>query len=70
MTKAVNVHQMDLFLAVTKKLGEIRPRIPADNRSNAVIAACNMIVAAYSMSNEEFVQHFGETGERLPKIQK
>lgn len=68
MSKAVSVNQMDLFLAITKKLGQVRPAIPADNRSNAVIQACNMIVAVYAMSNEEFVERFGETGERLPKI--
>ena len=68
MSKAVVVHQMDLFLAITKKLGEVKPKIPADNRSNAVIAACNIIIAAYAMTNEEFVARFGETGEGLPKI--
>lgn len=63
-----NVDQMNIYLAVAKELGKVRPKLPADSRSNVIIAAANMVVSIYDLSNAEFVSRYGEIGQNLPKV--
>ena len=61
----INLDQMKLFCDITKAVSKQQRNIPADNRSNAIIKAANIIVMAYSMTNEEFIREFGEKGDGL-----
>ncbi|MDU6089776.1 hypothetical protein [Pantoea vagans] len=65
MSKPVDLNQMDLFCAIAAAIAKQKPKLPADNRSNVVIKAANMIVECYGMSNEDFVAKYGDTGQRL-----
>lgn len=65
MSKPVQFDQMKLFCDIGAAMSKQHKKIPADNRSNAVIKAANMIVEAYSMTNAEFVEKYGDTGQRL-----
>jgi predicted alternative tryptophan synthase beta-subunit len=65
MEKTFELDQMQLFCDISKAIAKQNKKIPADNRSNAAIKAANMIVMAYSMTNEEFVSQFGSAGHGL-----
>ena len=63
--EVINLDQMQLFCDISKAISKQQKKIPADNRSNAIIKAANIIVMAYSMTNEEFIREFGEKGDGL-----
>lgn len=65
MGKAVQLDQMKLFCDIAAAIAKQQKKLPADNRSNVVIKAANMIVECYGMSNDEFVAKYGSTGEKL-----
>jgi len=54
-SKRYELDQMALFVAITAAIAKQQPKIPADNRANVAIEAANMIVKAYSMTDEEYV---------------
>lgn len=45
--QSYKISQIDLFVAITNELCRQQPGLPADNRSNVVIQAANMIVQEY-----------------------
>jgi hypothetical protein len=53
MTQIYYIDQMALFCAISKEIARQHPRMPADDRSNAIIKAANDICAAYKMTPEE-----------------
>ncbi len=65
MSKTVQLDQMQLFCDISAAIAKQCPKLPADNRSNVVVKAANMIVAVYGMTNDEFKEQHGDTGQKL-----
>lgn len=59
MSKPYQLDQMKLFCDITAAIAKQHPRLPADNRANVAIEAANLICAAYSMTDEEYVASKG-----------
>lgn len=55
MSKTYQIDQMKLFCDIASAIAKQHPGMPADNRSNVVIEAANLICAAYAMTDEEYV---------------
>ncbi|QHR68058.1 hypothetical protein sortregn_36 [Escherichia phage sortregn] len=55
MKTTYNLDQMALFSAIAAAVGKQAPGLPADNRANVVIEAANMIVAAYALTDAEYM---------------
>ena len=51
---------MKLFCDIAAAISKQQPNIPADNRANVAIEAANMIVKAYAMTDEEYVESRGK----------
>ena len=60
MSKTYQLDQMKLFCDIAAAISEQEPNIPADNRANVAIEAANMIVKAYAMTDEEYVESRGK----------
>lgn len=56
MKTTYNLDQMALFSAIAAAIGKQAPGLPADNRANVVIEAANMIVAAYALTDAEYME--------------
>lgn len=65
MKDKLQLDQMQLFCDISAAIAKQQPKLPADNRSNVVVKAANMIVAIYAMTNEEFKERYGDTGKNL-----
>lgn len=53
------IDQMKLFCDIANAIAKQHPGLPADNRASVVIEAANMIVAAYSMTDKQYVDSRG-----------
>ena len=60
MSKTYQLDQMKLFCDIAAAISNQQPNLPADNRANVAIEAANMIVKAYAMTNEEYVESRGK----------
>lgn len=60
MSKTYQLDQMKLFSDIAAAISEQQPDIPSDNRANVAIEAANMIVKAYAMTDEEYVESRGK----------
>ena len=60
MSKTYQLDQMNLFCDIAAAISKQQPNLPADNRANVAIEAANMIVKAYSMTDEEYVESRGK----------
>lgn len=60
MRKTYQLDQMKLFCDIAAAISKQQPNIPADNRSNVAIEAADMIVKAYAMTDEEYVESRGK----------
>lgn len=60
MSKTYQLDQMKLFCDIAAAISKQQPDIPADNRANVAIEAANMIVEAYAMTDEEYVESRGK----------
>ena len=60
MSKTYQLDQMKLFCDIAAAISKQQPNIPADNRANVAIEAANMIVNAYAMTDEEYVESRGK----------
>lgn len=60
MSKTYNLDQMKLFCDIAAVIAK-QAKIPADNRANVVIRAANMIVAAYALTDDEYMEHEANT---------
>lgn len=60
MSKTYQLDQMKLFCDIAAAISKQQPKMPADNRANVAIEAANMIVKAYSMTDEEYVESRGK----------
>ena len=49
-----DIDQMKLFCDISKAVSRFG-KIPADNRANVIIEAANLIVAAYKMTDAEYL---------------
>lgn len=60
MSKTYQLYQMQLFCDIAAAISKQQPNVPADNRANVAIEAANMIVKAYAMTDEEYVESRGK----------
>lgn len=60
MSKTYQLDQMKLFCDIAAAISKQQPNAPADNRANVAIEAANMIVKAYAMTDEEYVESRGK----------
>lgn len=60
MSKTYQLDQMKLFCDIAAAISKQQPNVPADNRANVAIEAANMIVKAYAMTDEEYVESRGK----------
>lgn len=60
MSKTYQLDQMKLFCDIAAAISKQQPNVPADNRANVAIEAANMIVEAYAMTDEEYVESRGK----------
>lgn len=60
MSKTYQLDQMKLFCDIAAAISKQMPNVPADNRANVAIEAANMIVKAYAMTDEEYVESRGK----------
>ena len=60
MSKTYQLDQMKLFCDIAAAISKQQPNLPADNRANVAIEAANMIVNAYAMTDEEYVESRGK----------
>ena len=60
MSKTYQLDQMKLFCDIASAISKQQPNLPADNRANVAIEAANMIVKAYAMTDEEYVESRGK----------
>jgi hypothetical protein len=56
MKTTYQLDQLELFTAIARAISKQAPRLPADNRANVVIEAANMIVAAYALTDAEYME--------------
>lgn len=60
MSKTYKLDQMKLFCDIAAAISKQQPRMPADNRANVAIEAANMIVAAYALTDAEYMEKKSE----------
>lgn len=60
MSKTYQLDQMKLFCDIAAAISKQQPNVPADNRANVAIEAADMIVKAYAMTDEEYVESRGK----------
>lgn len=60
MSKTYQLDQMQLFCDIAAAISKQYPNLPADNRANVAIEAANMIVKAYAMTDEEYLESRGK----------
>lgn len=60
MSKTYQLDKMKLFCDIAAAISKQHPNLPADNRDNVAIEAANMIVKAYAMTDEEYVESRGK----------
>ncbi|HGB3193951.1 TPA: hypothetical protein ACIVAT_000602 [Salmonella enterica subsp. enterica serovar Waycross] len=57
--KTYQLDQMKLFCDIASAIAKQHPKLPADNRANVAIEAAKMIVDAYKMTDEQYVNSRG-----------